>query len=97
MTDLREHLLPLFLIAEGVPLQEMPLEREAALLKGVLDGFLDLLCVVSDVLLARALQCSAVPPTSAIVYGNAPLCTFTFLLEHSLVLSKILGFSIYFT
>lgn len=56
MTDLREDLLPLFLVAESVSLQEMRLEREATLLKGMLDGFLDLFRVVSDVLLARALR-----------------------------------------
>ena len=57
---LGEDLLPLPLVAQSVPPDEVRLELQAALLKRMLDRLLDLLGVLSDVLLARAL-----PPTGA--------------------------------
>lgn len=57
---LGENLLPLSLVAKGVPPKEMRLQLQTALLQRVLYRFLDLLGVVSDVFLARALLVGAV-------------------------------------
>lgn len=58
ISHLGEDLLPFLLVAESVPPEQVGLELQAALLQGVLDGLLDLLRIVSNVLLACALRCN---------------------------------------